>query len=510
MSKRYRLLMLTTLIISGCSMCYELIISAVSSYLLGNSTLQYSITIGLYMASLGLGSYISKYFNKKLFNIFVLIELGIGIVGGLSSLVLFLANVYVSNYDVVMYLEIIIIGTFAGAEIPVMTRIIEEDEKNLKVTLSSIFSFDYIGGLIGSVAFPLILLPKLGYFATSFLCGFLNILCSLLIMFKYGERVHHIKRFRVAAGVLAVFMVLGMVFSDNISKGIEGGLYRDTVILTEQTKYQKVVMTKHRDDVRLYIDGNCQFSTADEYRYHEALVHVPMAEERAIAGKDAENVLILGGGDGLAAREVLKYDDVKKIDLVDLDSEMTRICSENPQVTSINKNSLKSEKLTIHNEDGYEYLENCKEQYDLIIIDLPDPNSEVLNKLYSNVFYRMVSNCLAERGVFVCQSTSPYYAKNAFWCINKTIKSEGFHALAYHNQVPAFGDWGYNMGSNQELTENLSFEGIETKYLTSENVKTLFAFGKDEVPADLSKIEINRLTKPVLMQYYNDAVDKWN
>ena len=146
MSKKYRLLMLTTLIISGCSMCYELIISAVSSYLLGNSTLQYSITIGLYMAALGLGSYLSKYFKKNLFNVFATIELSIGVVGGVSSLLLFLSNIYIANYAVVMYLEIIVIGTLAGAEIPIMTRIIEADEKNLSVTLSSIFSFDYIGG----------------------------------------------------------------------------------------------------------------------------------------------------------------------------------------------------------------------------------------------------------------------------------------------------------------------------------------------------------------------------
>ena len=182
MSKKYRLLMLTTLIISGCSMCYELIISAVSSYLLGNSTLQYSITIGLYMAALGLGSYISKYFKKNLFNVFATIELSIGVVGGVSSLLLFLSNIYISNYAVVMYLEIIVIGTLAGAEIPIMTRIIEEDENDLSVTLSSIFSFDYIGGLIGAITFPLLMLPKLGYFATSFLCGFLNILCAVLIL----------------------------------------------------------------------------------------------------------------------------------------------------------------------------------------------------------------------------------------------------------------------------------------------------------------------------------------
>lgn len=501
MSKKYRLLMLTTLIISGCSMCYELIISAVSSYLLGNSTLQYSITIGLYMAALGLGSYISKFVKKNLFNIFVTIELSIGIVGGFSSLVLFLANIYIASYDIVMYIEIILIGTLAGAEIPIMTRIIEDDEQNLSVTLSSIFSFDYIGGLVGAIAFPLLLLPKLGYFATSFLCGLLNITAAILIMFRFKDRVVYIMRYIVIAFFIAGMMVSGMIFAENISTGIEGGLYRDHIIFMEQTAYQKIVVTKHRDDVRLYIDGNCQFSTADEYRYHEALVHVPMNE---VAKRD--KVLILGGGDGMAVREVLKYDDVKTIDLVDLDAEMIRICSTNQNITDINKDSLKSEKLTVHNMDAYEFLENSNEKYDVIIVDLPDPNCESLNKLYSNIFYRMCGNSLADDGVMTVQSTSPFYATNAFWCINKTMESEGFNVLPYHIEVPAFGDWGFNMASRKELSKDITFD-IETRCLTSENVNSLFAFGKDSVAEN---VEINHLTKPVLMDYYNKAVELWN
>lgn len=493
--------MLTTLIISGCSMCYELIISAVSSYLLGNSTLQYSITIGLYMAALGFGSYISKFFKKNLFPIFVSIELSIGVVGGLSSLLLFLSNIYISNYAVVMYLEIILIGTLAGAEIPIMTRIIEADENNLSVTLSSIFSFDYIGGLLGAIAFPLLLLPKLGFFATSFLCGLMNITAAMLILWRFGERVTHIRACRMLAAALAVGMVIGIVFADNISYMVEGGLYRDHIIYMEQTEYQKIVVTRHRDDVRLYIDGNCQFSTADEYRYHEALVHIPMSE---LSQRD--NVLILGGGDGLALREVLKYEDVQTVDLVDLDAEMIRICSTNENITSVNQDSLQSDKLVIYSMDAYEYLENTKQQYDLIIVDLPDPNSESLNKLYSNVFYRMCGNRLKENGVMVVQSTSPYYAPKAFWCINRTIESEGFFVKPYHLQVPAFGDWGFNLASRNELTEDITFE-VETRYLTPENVSALFCFGKDEIAED---IEINRLTKPVLMEYYNQAVEMWN
>ena len=501
MSKKYRLLMLTTLIISGCSMCYELIISAVSSYLLGNSTLQYSITIGLYMAALGFGSYISKYFKKNLFHVFVTIELSIGVVGGVSSLLLFLSNIYISNYAAVMYAEILLIGTLAGAEIPIMTRIIEADENNLSVTLSSIFSFDYIGGLLGSIAFPLLLLPQLGYFATSFLCGLLNIIAAMLILWRFGERVENIRIYRVIAGILAVGMAVGILFADNISDSIEDGLYRDHIIYMEQTQYQKIVMTKHRDDVRLYIDGNCQFSTADEYRYHEALVHIPMSEL-----SKRENVLILGGGDGMAVREVLKYDEVKDITLVDLDAEMIRICSTNPNITEINENSLQSEKLHVINTDAYEYLEKSEDMFDLIIVDLPDPNSESLNKLYSNIFYRMCGNHLKDDGVMVVQSTSPYYATKAFWCINHTIESEGFYVKPYHLQVPAFGDWGFNMASRKELKEELTFD-VETKYLSAENVSALFLFGKDEMAED---VEINRLTRPVLMGYYNKAVEKWD
>ncbi len=493
--------MLTTFIISGCSMCYELIISAVSSYLLGNSTLQYSITIGLYMAALGFGAFVSRFIKKDLFRFFVLIEISIGIIGGLSSLLLFFANIYINNYAVVMYIEIILIGTLAGAEIPIMTRIIESDENNLPVTLSSIFSFDYIGGLVGAIAFPLLLLPKLGYFSTSFLCGLLNIIAAILIIVRFRENIKKRIVSLVITIILAFLMLVGMVFSNNITNMVENGLYRDNIIFIEQTQYQKIVVTKHKDDVRLYIDGNCQFSTNDEYRYHEALVHIPMSEVQS-----HDSVLILGGGDGMALREVLKYDDVQDVELVDLDKGMIDICMANENITSINDNSLKSDKLRIYNEDAYKYLENTNKKYDVIIVDLPDPNSEVLNKLYSNIFYRMCGNCLKDEGIMVVQSTSPYYAKDAFWCINKTIESEGFFVKPYHLQVPSFGDWGFNMASKKEIKEELDFS-VDTKYLSKDNVKALFLFGKDEITND---VEINHLTKPVLMEYYNKAVENWN
>lgn len=497
--KKYRLLMLTTLVISGCSICYELIISAVSSYLLGDSTLQYSITIGLYMSAMGLGSFISKYMKKNLFDWFVLIEIGVGVMGGISSLVLFLANLYLDSYQLVMYGEIIIIGTFVGVEIPLLTRIIEGDAENLRITISSIFSFDYIGGLLGSIAFPLLLLPGLGYFATAFLTGSMNILAAILIVFKYAGRIKKPVIYQCVTALLFALMMCGALFSENISSYIEGGLYRDRVILSEQTPYQHIVLTRHKDDLRLFIDGNVQFCSLDEYRYHEALVHIPMSQA---AKKD--KVLVLGGGDGMAVRELLKYEETK-VTLVDLDPEMIRICSENKIIADLNENSLKSDRLTIVNDDAYRYLEESGETYDVIIVDLPDPNNESLNKLYTNIFYRLCKNSLTEDGILAVQSTSPYYATKAFWCIGETLESEGFFVKPYHLQVPAFGDWGFHLASKREMGDNYHIT-VDTKYLSEDNIDALFSFGKDEIAEDVG---INSLSRPVLIQYYSEAVKNW-
>lgn len=500
--KKYRLLMLTTLIISGCSICYELLISAVSSYLVGDTTLQYSITIGLYMSAMGFGSYISKYLKKNLFNWFILVEIGVGILGGISAFLLFMANLYIQQYQLVMYIVILLIGTLVGVEIPLLTRIIEGDEENLRVTLSSIFSFDYIGGLIGSIAFPLLLLPQLGYLATAFLTGSMNLVAAALIVFRYKERIKDAAFYKVLVLVLLGCMILGALYSDQIANHVEGGLYRDKVIFSEQTQYQHIVMTRHKDDLRLFIDGNVQFCSKDEYRYHEALVHLPMSK-----AKKHDKVLVLGGGDGLACRELLKYDNTQ-ITLVDLDSEMTRICSENDIIVQLNEGALLDERVHIINTDAYKYLETNEEQYDVVIVDLPDPNNETLNKLYTNVFYRLCKSALTDEGILVVQSTSPYYATKAFWCINETLKSEDLFVKAYHLQVPAFGDWGFNLASKQELDDTFDVK-VQTRYLNEDSLASVFSFGKDEMLAENDKIEINRLTKPVLIQYYQDAVRDW-
>lgn len=496
-----RLLLVTTLLISICSIIYELLISSISSYLQGDSILQFSITIGLYMSAMGIGSYISKYMRKNLFNKFIFIEMSIGILGGFSSFILFLVNIYTQIYILIMYILIILIGIFVGLEIPILTRIIENNESNVRKNLANIFTFDYIGGLIGSIAFPILLFPKLGFITTAFLVGSINIITAVIIVFKYNKFIENNKITKIISIIILTIMLAFLFTGSMLTEKIEKGLYRDDVILSQQTPYQKIVMTKHKDDLRLFLDGNLQFSSIDEYRYHEALVHIPMTY-----AKKHDRVLILGGGDGLAARELLKYEDVKEIVLVDIDKDMTDLCTTDKQIAKLNNNSLKNEKVQVINEDGYMFVQENKNKFDVIIIDFPDPNNESLNKLYTNVFYNYIKANLNEDGVMVCQSTSPYYAKKSFWCINKTIKSQFETVIPYHLQVPTFGEWGFNLAFNGE-NERAKLQ-VETQYLNEDNIDSMFNFGKDEM-LDINSIEENDMFKPTLITYYNEEVQNW-
>lgn len=496
-----RLLLVTTLLISICSIIYELLISSISSYIQGDSITQFSITIGLYLSAMGVGSYLSKHVKKDLFNKFVFIEMSIGFLGGFSSFILFLTNIYTQIYSLVMYTLIILIGIFVGLEIPILTRIIEENDSNVRKNLANIFTFDYIGGLIGSIVFPIVLFPKLGFITTALLVGSINIMVAIIIIVRYKSNIKKFTKVLVTSVICFVSILVFLCMGNVITQKVEGGLYRDDIILSEQTQYQKIIMTKHKDDVRLFLDGNLQFSSTDEYRYHEALVHIPM-----LYAKSHKNVLILGGGDGLAVREILKYDDVQKVVLVDIDKGMTDLCSSNAEITKLNNNSLKNSKLTVINQDAYIYVQENTDLYDVIILDFPDPNNETLNKLYTNVFYNYIKANLTPDGVMVCQSTSPYYAPKSFWCINKTIKTQFENVIPYHIQVPSFGEWGFNVAFNGE--HERSKLNVDAKYLTNENIDSLFIFGKDE-SIDVDKIDENDMFKPSLILYYNEEVQNW-
>jgi len=465
-------LLASILIVALCGIVYELIIGAVSSYLLGNSIYQFSITVGFFMFAMGIGSYLSQFIRNNLIQYFVVIEIILAIVGGLCSISLFLIFPFSPYmYRTVMMAFIITIGTLVGLEIPILTRIMAQGEGTRK-SIAKVLSFDYIGALIGSVAFPLMLLPSLGLVRSSFAIGLINIFVAFLTILFMRKYLKFPKAMLAIVLGIAVALTTLITFGSRISAA-----------------------------ARLFIDGHLQFSESDEHRYHETLVHSVLALEGS-----RENILVLGGGDGLAVREVLKYEDVKHIDLVDLDPEMTKLGKDFPPLVSLNKSALSDPRVTTYNMDAFVFIKNEGRKYDRVIIDMPDPHNEAISKLYAVEFYAMIARRMSEQGVLITQSSSPYFARSAFWCVGSTLNEIFPQTQALQVTTPSFGVWGFQTAAKQSgrLNQDMSTEGVKTRFWTPEILSAAKVFGKDIALPKEMKLNpvVNSIFEPVIYQLY--------
>lgn len=491
-----RLLLASVLVVATCGLIYELIAATMASYLLGDSVTQFSLVIGVYLSAMGLGSWLSKSIERDLYDRFITVQLIIAVVGGLSAASLFLGYAYLSTIRPLLFSILVLVGTMVGLEIPLLMRILK-DGQDLKDLVARVLAFDYIGSLVASILFPLALLPHLGLVRTSLLFGLLNALVAILCARSFRRQL---TRPRAALGrSVAVALVLAalLAFGHKIERFAENQLYEAPVVFSNKTAYQRLTLTRWAEDLRLYIDGNLQFSSVDEHRYHEALVHPAMAEHQA------RRALVLGGGDGLAVRELLKYPALEHVDLVDLDPGMTELFRKDPQLLRLNRGSLHDPRVAVHNADAMRWLEHHVQSggapFDLVLVDLPDPNNFSLGKLYSHPFYRLLRRALAEDGVGVVQATSPYLAPRSYWCIVRTLEAADLHPLPYHAHVPSFGDWGFALISRGPRPAPTRLAPVELRFLSDELLAGLFVFPRDQQPPD---VEINRLGDQLLVHYY--------
>ncbi|BDU49751.1 polyamine aminopropyltransferase [Haliovirga abyssi] len=503
--KSENLLAIAILMTGITGMVAEYSLSTIASYFVGNSITQFSLVIGITMFFMGIGSKISKYIEKEIFYKFILFESLLSIISAYS--IIFTYYLMGISGEKLFYIYMLsgIVGTLIGLEIPLITRINEHYNIALKENISKVLSYDYFGSLIGSILFAFLFLPYLGLTNTSILLGFFNFLVAFFVYVSIIKRGIEVDSKKIKNIFILSFLVIlsAFIFGKKIVMYSEQMQYKDKIVFKEQTKYQNIILTKFKKDYRLYLDGQTQFSTFDEYRYHESLVHTPVT----FLDNIPKRVLVLGGGDGMAVRELLKYKKIESITLVDLDDQMTKLFSTNKLLRSFNKSSLLNKRVEVINEDAYIYLKNNKSKYGLIIIDFPDPNNIALNKLYTVEFYKLVKRNLEKSGVFVTQSTSPIYSKEAYICIRKTIKEVGFNVYSYKTLVPSFGMWGFNIGSMQKRDLNKIFNKkieIPTIYLTNGVMKSNFSLGKD-IKLDDEKIEVNKLLEPKLLKYYNNS-----
>lgn len=494
------LLVTSIFFVSFCALLYQLLMGTLASYLLGNSVFHFSITTGLFMFFMGVGSYLSRFICKDLIRWFVVIEILLGIVGGFSAFVLYQSFGITGGIYPAHFFLIGMISTLVGLEIPLVTRIVREF-RPLKDALSQILAFDYLGGLIGAVLFPLILLPYLGTIQTAFCVGVLNLAIGGITWLQFREQVRLNVIFPLTISLGLVALIIGTFSSEQILKLLDSAFYDDEIILSKQSAYQKIVVTKFRDDTRLYLNGDLQFSSLDEYRYHEPLVHLAM-----LNSKYRNSVLVLGGGDGLVAREILKHNEVESVTIVDLDPEVTKIASTHPIFTKLNEGSLSSEKVRVINEDAFSFIDRVTELFNVVIIDLPDPNDLSLGKLYSREFYSMLSKRIAKGGVIVTQATSPYFSRESFWCIVSTLETAFKNVLPYQSYVPSFGSWGYVMASDDSIgmPSRDQFEGVPLRWLTYDVALGLARFEKDTAR---NTTELNSIDTQNLVRLYEASVD---
>jgi len=501
--KKVSPLFVVVLIIATCGLIYELIVGTLASYLLGDSITQFSTVIGVYLFALGVGAWVSRYFERNIAARFVEVELAVALVGGISAPFLFFTFSEGASFRVTLYSVVLVTGTLVGLEIPLLMRILK-DSLQFKDLVSRILSFDYLGALFASLLFPIVLVPKLGLVRTSLLFGLLNAVVGLWSTFLLEEQLGAVVRLRVKGLIACAVLVTGFVLGDRMTLLFEEQLYHDEVVHAQSSPYQRIVLTRGARGFSLFLNGNLQFSSVDEYRYHEALVHPAMQ-----AAASRRRVLILGGGDGLAAREVLRWSDVESVTLVDLDPAITSLATQYPELHTLNAGALEHPKLRLVNDDALRFLAErpAGERWDVAVIDFPDPNNFSLGKLYTTRFYALLKSALADGGVAVVQSTSPLFARQSFWCVDATLRASGFQTKPYHALVPSFGEWGYvlaGVGAPLELRAPLP-EGL--RFLAAETLPTLFHFPKDmeQVP-----VEVNRLNNQVLVHYYEEEWRRWN
>ncbi len=496
-------LLASVFVVAACGLIYELAAGTLASYLLGDSVLQFSTIIGTYLFAMGIGSWLSRFLDYQLPAHFLRIELLVGGIGGLMPAALFLLSAYApSPFRWVLYGLVWGVGVLVGLEIPLVMRLLTR-QYSLKDLVSQVLTFDYLGALAVAIAFPLLLVPYLGLIRTGLVFGLLNAAVALLALWLYRGQLHHLRLHALAAAGAVAVLLAALAGADRITSWAEDRFYADHVIYAASTPYQRIIITQGhggRDDsVRLFLNGNLQFYSRDEYRYHESLVHPVMAGFGA-----PRRVLVLGGGDGMAAREILKYPSVESITLVELDPNMTRLFSQQPLLRRLNHDALLSPKLKVVNADAFRWLQArqddaAAEPFDVIVIDFPDPSNFSIGKLYTTSFYALVDHNLAADGYAVVQTTSPLIARKSFWTVAATLEAAGLRTAAYHAHVPSFGEWGFIIAGHRpyRYPETLP-EGL--RFLSAPTLPLLFDF-----PPDMARVaaEPNRLSNQVLVQTFD-------
>jgi len=488
---------LTVLVASSAALVFELLAGTVASYLLGDTVTQLATVTGVFLTCLGIGAWLSRHVTLRPADRFLHCQLASALTGGLSAPILFLAFARTTLVQPIMYGLVGLTGVLTGAEIPLVLRVLRRRSSFRELT-SRMLTVDYAGALIGSLVFGLVALPQLGMVRAGVVAGLVSATCALWGTWAFGASLGEAAAVRARAVAVILVLTVALLLSTKLSALADDSVFSEPVVFAERSLYQRIVVTRGHGGMNLFLDNNLQFSSVDEYRYHEALVHPAFA-----AAPRHAKVLVLGGGDGLAAREILKYPDVESVTLVDLDPAMTGLSRVVPWLAVLNHRSFDDPRVHVVNDDAMVWLAESAAalgRFDIAVVDFPDPNNFALGKLYTARFYKLLRARLADDGVAVVQSTSPLAARKSFWCVTRTLEAAGFVVRPYHALVPSFGEWGYTLVSSRPFAPFAPLpKGLS--YLTDEILPQLFVLSPDMTAVP---VEVNHLNNQVLVHYYEE------
>ncbi len=529
----------------ACGLVYEYVLSTLATYLLGSSIDQFSMIIGLMMFMMGAAAGLQSWVKRDLLDAFLWVEIGLGLIGGLSALLVYLSFGVTEHFRLVLYAFVSLVGFAIGLEIPLLVRINRHYAASLRTNLSQILSMDYVGALIGALVWTYFLRRTFGIVQVGFVLGLLNLAIALLALVYFWPLLRRPRRLGATVAVAAATLGFAALRAPDWTAAAEQRLFRDPVIYSATSDYQQITITERGDRLRFYINGHLQFSSRDEHIYHELLVHPALTMRGA-----PRRVLVLGGGDGLAVREILRHPTVRRVDLVDLDPRMIELARSQSSLVALNRGSLSDARVhasvaafvsgqgetlvrqeserpvgRVRGEEGTlasvqvvtvdagRFLDELDgDPYDVVIIDFPDPSTVELAKLYSREFYRTLMRHLARGGLVAIQSGSPFNAREAYLCVGRTLRAAGYEAVPYHDHVPSFGEWGFWIarkdgdGYDAPLAtacDRITEIPVETRYLTAPVWKAATVFGQGWLE---SKQEtINSLLDPILTDLHRQG-----
>jgi spermidine synthase len=493
-------LLVAVFLCAACGLVYELALLTLGQYLVGGTIYQTSLVLGVFVCAMGLGSFASKPLLPRAAAGFALVELALALAGGLSVLALYAAYSWLDLYTPALIAASVLVGGLIGAEIPLLMSLLQRIRaQDAGEATADLFAVDYIGALAGGLAFPFLLLPVFGQVRGAIVVAAVNLLAAVVIVVLLKDALSPRARRAVTGGVLAVAAALGVaaLTAGSFLVSAQQALYDDPVVVSMRSDYQEIVLTSARglDDVRLFLDGDLQFSTRDEHRYHEALVHPALLP-------GARSVLVLGGGDGLAAREVLKHETVQRVVEVELDPAVLQLARSDPRMVAANDGALDDPRVEVVVADAMAWLRTAAEQFDAVVVDMPDPDAPPTAKLYSQEFYALAARVLAPGGRLVVQAGSPYFAPEAFWCIEATVASVGLRTTAYHVDVPSFGDWGFVLAQRGAAPVPSVDPAVadRLRFLGGDVLAAATVFPRDR-GRDRYRVEVSTLDRPRILQY---------